>query len=298
MKVYYIDNINEFSINISNLSLVLGLFDGVHIGHAQLISFARSNTPNKSLGLLTFDRTLKDNEGVLINEYDKEKRFEELGVDHLFIIKADDEFKKTSYEKFVDCLINNFHPKKIFCGPDFRYGYLAKGDVDYLKMRFSSVYVLDFIKDFNENKIASSTIKKLIRDGEVKEANIFLGRPYKIRGKVIHGKENGRKIGFKTANILPEVEYVMPKRGVYFTKTEVDGVLFNSITNIGIHPSISPLKQILIETHIFDFDFDIYDENISVYFYEFERDEKTFASLDELKEQINLDKSNAKKYFR
>ena len=197
-----------------------------------------------------------------------------------------------------NCLINNFHPKKIFCGPDFRYGYLAKGDVDYLKMRFSSVYVLDFIKDFNENKIASSTIKKLIRDGEVKEANIFLGRPYKIRGKVIHGKENGRKIGFKTANILPEVEYVMPKRGVYFTKTEVDGVLFNSITNIGIHPSISPLKQILIETHIFDFDFDIYDENISVYFYEFERDEKTFASLDELKEQINLDKSNAKKYFR
>ena len=90
----------------------------------------------------------------------------------------------------------------------------------------------------------------------------------------------------------------MPKRGVYFTKTEVDGVLFNSITNIGIHPSICPLKQILVETHIFDFDFDIYDENISVYFYEFERDEKTFASLDELKEQINLDKSNAKKYFR
>ena len=296
MEIYSISDINSFKINIKNLSLVLGFFDGVHIGHAQLISFARANTPKKSLGLLTFDHTLKNTNDVLLSNKDKVKEMEKLGVDFLFIIKADEKFKTMPYDKFVDALKNNFSPSKIFCGPDFRFGYNALGDVNYLKAKFGTIYIIDFIKTHNEVKISSSNIKELIRNGNIVEAARLLGRPYKICGKVVYGKQNGRKLGFNTANIETDIDYVMPKRGVYFTKPEVNGKIYPSITNVGVHPSISPLKNILIETHILDFNEDIYGQEIEVYFYEFERDEQNFALLDDLIKRINLDKANAKKY--
>lgn len=298
METIYLRNISDIKKEIPNLSLVLGFFDGVHIGHSQLISFARDNTPNGSLGVLTFDKALKSIEGVLMSNEDKEREMEKLGVDYLFVIVCDDDFKHIIYTQFVDNILKKFNPTKIFCGPDFKYGYEAKGDVAYLKTRFSQVYVLNFVKDFNEDKISSTRIKELIKNGEVQEAKRYLGKPYKITGTVVHGLNNGIKLGFPTANINPLANYVVPKRGVYFTKTEVDGVLYNSVTNIGLHPSLSPLNNFSIETNIIGYDKNIYGENISIYFYLFERNEITFSSLEELKERINEDVHECQKFFK
>ena len=298
MEVIFLKDFKDIVKNINGLGLVLGFFDGVHIGHAQLIQYAKENTKKGSLGVLTFDKPLKSIEGLLMDVDDKIEAMENLHVDYLFIIECDDNFKQMSYVKFVDNVLKVFNPAKIFCGPDFRFGYEAKGDVHYLKERFNEVYVLNYVNDHNENKVSSSRIKELIKEGNIKEANRYLGRPYKISGGIVHGYKNGEIIGFKTANLLPSANYVLPSSGVYFTITEINGVKYLSVTNVGLHPTIQKLSNRIIETHLIDYDENIYGEHISIYFYEKERDEVKFENLDELKERITQDVQNCEHFFK
>ena len=117
-------------------------------------------------------------------------------------------------------------------------------------------------------------------------------------GAVVHGLNNGQIIGFPTANLLPSVDYVIPNNGVYFTKTEINGFVYNSVTNIGIHPTIEKLNKPAIETYIIGYEGNIYGENVSLYFYEKERDETKFDSLDELKKRISEDIDNCEEFFK
>lgn len=298
MEVIFLKNFDDIKQGINDLGLVLGFFDGVHIGHVQLISYARSNTKKGSLGVFTFDKPLKTIEGCLMNIDDKIEAMRKLDVDYLFIVQCDDNFKEMNYVKFVDTVLKVFNPTKLFCGPDFRFGYEAKGDVAYLKQRFSQVYVLNYVNDHYENKVSSTRIKELIKEGNIKEANRYLGRPYKMFGAVVHGLNNGQIIGFPTANLLPSVDYVIPNNGVYFTKTEINGFVYNSVTNIGIHPTIEKLNKPAIETYIIGYEGNIYGENVSLYFYEKERDETKFDNLDELKKRISEDINNCEEFFK
>lgn len=298
MEVIFLKDFADIKKDIKDLGLVLGFFDGVHIGHAQLIRYARENTKKGSLGVFTFDKPLKSIEGCLMNIDDKIEAMRKLDVDYLFIVECDDNFKEMSYVKFVDTVLKVFNPVKLFCGPDFKFGYEAKGDVNYLKQRFSQVNVLNYVNDHNENKISSSRIKELIKEGNIKEANRYLGKPYKMFGGVIHGLNNGHLIGFPTANLLPSVNYVIPKRGVYFTKTQIQGKTYLSVTNVGTHPTINQLNQSTIETYIIGYEGNLYGENISVYFYEKDRDEQKFDSLEELKKIIDSDIVSCENYFK
>lgn len=298
MKVVFLKNFNDLDLNLKNLSLVLGYFDGVHIGHSQLISFAKSMSEGGDLAVLTFDKPLKSIEGCLTNLDTKKEIMKSLGVDYLLVIVCDDNFKKMSYVNFINKVLKALKPTKLFCGPDFRYGYGAQGDVQFLKERFNDVYVLNYVNDHYGNKISSSEIKDLILEGKITEANRWLGREYMITGIVSHGKSNGKTLGFPTANLIPDTNYVIPKNGVYVTRCKVDGVIYPSITNIGTHPTINELLVPSIETFLIGYEGNLYGEEISLYFDEFLREEQKFNSIDELKAAIEKNKEDAIHYFK
>ncbi len=298
MKVVFLKNFNDLDLNLKNLSLVLGYFDGVHIGHSQLISFAKSMSEGGDLAVLTFDKPLKSIEGCLTNLDTKKEIMKSLGVDYLLVIVCDDNFKKMSYVNFINKVLKALKPTKLFCGPDFRYGYGAQGDVQFLKERFNDVYVLNYVNDHYGNKISSSEIKDLILEGKITEANRWLGREYMITGIVSHGKSNGKTLGFPTANLIPDTNYVIPKNGVYATRCKVDGVIYPSITNIGTHPTINELLVPSIETFLIGYEGNLYGEEISLYFDEFLREEQKFNSIDELKAAIEKNKEDAIHYFK
>ena len=295
MEVIYLKNFDEVK-EVPKLSLVLGNFDGVHIGHAQLINYARNNS-NGNLGVFTFDKPLKTIEGCLTSLDDRIEIFKELGVDYVFIILTDDNFKKMSYIKFVDLILKKLNPVKIFCGPDFKYGFNAQGDVYYLKERFSKVYILNYVNDHNSHKISSSSIRELIKEGNIYEANRRLGRIYTIKGVVSKGKGKGLSFGFPTANLTLSDNYVVPKEGVYVTKTNVNGHILRSLTNIGKNPTIADNNKLTIETYIFDFQDELYGKEISVAFYSRLRDEIKFDTTKELIEQLEKDMDDAIYYF-
>ena len=298
MEILYLKDTKDIITDIDELGLVLGYFDGVHIGHAQLINFAKQNTKRGSLGVLTFDRALKSVEGSLMSIEDKAEAMERLGVDYLFVIVCDDNLKSMSYKTFVEQVLKRFNPKELFCGPDFKYGYQAEGDVSYLKTVFPNTYVLGYVKDHFGEKISSSSIKKSILKGEIQEANRHLGRIYRVNGAVIRGFNAGAKLGFPTANLLPDINYVFPPNGVYFTKTVIDGVTYDSITNIGVHPTINQVSSPLVETYILNNKFDnLYGAYIKTYFYKRLRPEIKFDSVEELKKQIEEDVESAKRFF-
>ncbi|MFA6755085.1 MAG: bifunctional riboflavin kinase/FAD synthetase [Bacilli bacterium] len=297
MKVYRIDDYLNINIDIKNLSLVLVYFDGVHVGHVQLISFAKYNAPGP-LGVLTFDKPLKSIEGNLSMVEDRIDIFKRIGVDYVFIINCDDNFKELSYIDFCEKVLKRFNPIRLYCGPDFKFGYEAKGNVNDLKARFNNVEVINFVNDYNHHKISSSDIKNLIKEGEVEEASKLLGRPYSITGTIFHGNSIGNTIGFPTANLKPFVGYVMPKIGVYITRSVIDGVRYTSITNVGNNPTIADKLPVTIETYVLDFNGDLYGKEMKLYFYKRLRDEIKFDSKDALIEELNKNTLEAIEFFR
>lgn len=298
MIVKYLNGFDDCKEVSKNINLILGMFDGVHVGHTQLIKTAKYLSKNK-LGVITFNMTLKsDDKRILMSLEDKIKKFESIGVDELYIINCDENFKKMSYIDFINKVLNKFEPQKIFCGQDFRFGYKAQGDVNILKSYFNDVVVLNYVNRYNGEKISSSIIKEFIQEGKTEEANRYLGEIYKIKGVVTKGKGNGKKLGFPTANLSLSDNYYLPKNGVYISKTIIDGKSYFSMTNIGYNPTIKKLNKISIETYILDFKEDIYKKNISIEFYKNIREEKTFSSIDELIEQLNHDKNEVIEYFK
>lgn len=296
MERIYIKSLNDVKELEPQSSLILGNFDGVHIGHAQLISFARQNTKGK-LGILTFSKSLKREGDYLTNIDDKIEYLEELGVDFIVILDANEELKETNYKDFVEYYLKKLKAYKIFCGPDFKYGYKAQGDVCYLKNVFPNLCVLNFVLDHKGDKIASTIIRKQIEEGDVKEANRHLGHKYRIKGKVIKGKGIGKELGFPTANIQLDFNYCLPKNGVYLTYIKIDDKIYESLTNVGVSPTIKDDGKITIETYIFDFHSSIYDKQVKVYFIDKIRNEYKFDSVKSLVEQMEVDLKEAYSYF-
>jgi riboflavin kinase/FMN adenylyltransferase len=298
MEIINLKNFSDCDLHIDNLSLVLGYFDGVHIGHSQLIGFAKEFDKKAKLGVLTFDKPLKPVEGSLIDLSTKEDLMSNLGVDYLFVVKTSPRFKRMSYVIFVDKVLKSLNPNRIFCGPDFRYGYDALGDVHYLKDRFSEVYVLNYVLNVSGEKISSSTIKQLIKEGKMIEARKQLGRPYRLIGRVVEGFHNGIKIGYPTANLSLLTDYVVPLGGVYATKTKFGDKTYISVTSVGKHPTIDELDEPLVETYILDYSGDLYGKVVAVDFYKRLRDEVKFADIEELKKAIAKDVLDSENFFK
>jgi len=278
--------------------LGLGYFDGVHIGHKDLISkvVEESKTLKVKAAIFTFDSNLhavlgnKYQDGMLTPLEDKLEIFESLGIDICYILKFNLDIAHLSYVEFEKEVLAKINIAKVVCGTDFCYGFKGEGTVKELKR----LYPLDAVRllELDGNKVSSTFIQKLLADGKISEANAMLGYEYTVKGIVVKGKELGKKLGFPTANIEAD-SYVFPKNGVYKVKVIIDDKEYLGIANVGIHPTVGALDKRIVEVHILGFDQEIYGSKIAVKFLRFIRDEMKFASIKDLKKQIKSDTFSA-----
>ena len=300
MKTIHIRNIKNIE-KIEDLTLCLGFFDALHLGHLSLINKAKEVKGN--VGVLSFSKNpqtlLSNTKHSIINTLEmKEEILSSLGVDYLIILELSWDILNLEYEDFISKILVKLGAKNIICGFDYSFGHFGKGKPkDLISCGFFNVYVIDEVVNARKEKISSSLIHKLIKEGNVEEANCYLSRNYEIRGKVEHGFGVGRTISFKTANILPCDNFELPSNGVYATIIIINDKSYLSMTNIGVHPTINKLEKPSIETYIFDFNEDIYCDSIRLIFYKKTREEFKFSSLVELKDQLIEDEKAIRLYF-
>ncbi len=281
------------------LCAALGDFDGVHIGHIAVIEAAIKNCGNLTPAVYTFSHNCK-NAKLITNNTEKEKFILSLGVKKVIF----DDFeiiRNYSPLQFVkDVLIKEYNIKTIVCGKDFRFGKNAEGNIISLKA-ICDEFDLKLITVDSVNvcgqKISSSTIRTAIQNGDMVAANRLLGRNFKITGTVMQGKGLGHKNNTPTVNLNFDKQAIIPAFGVYITKTIVENRIYNSISNIGVRPSVENTSLANIETNIFDFDCDIYGKNIEIEFIKMIRPEMKFENIDNLFEQIKKDILQVKQYF-
>lgn len=290
--------------------IALGYFDGVHSGHADIIRKAVSYAHEHDMKacVQTFSGFTLKSSDCLMTLDEKAIVMRELGVDELIVIEFSKSIRNMSPINFFNEYIKElFCAKCIFVGNDYSFGALASGKLDLLTklceaddIRLNIVPDLMF-KDANSvyKRISSTVIRSAIKIGDVKTyMELCDGRPFSYSGKVIHGKELGRTLGFPTVNIIPDKVKIIVPYGVYASKTRIDGVIYESVTNVGVRPSVENTNEVNVETYIFDYDDDCYGKYIDVYLLYFCRKERRFASTDELKDAIEQDKITALNYLK
>ena len=286
--------------------VLIGNFDGIHLGHQKLISKAKKIAEQKKqkLVLITFNphprEIINNTEMDLILPYkEKKSLLKNYGIDMINEIKFTNKLSKLSAEEFAKEYIYKAHnPSDIVIGKNFKFGHKARGDAKLLKDSLSKkvkVHSID-IKRLDSLVISSSEIKKLISKGSIKKVNKLLGRNYHISGKVIHGEKRGRLIGFPTTNLSTEWNF-LPKKGVYVSKVVISDKSYQSITNIGVRPTFNA-NSLQIESHIFDFNKNVYGKKIKIYFLARIRNEKKFETVEKLIENITKDVNFGRKYFK
>ena len=288
---------NRF-IKLKNISLALGFFDGVHLGHQAVIRSAVKNAVNTKSAVITFKSSPAELFGskckYISTLEERRKHIEKLGVDYLFEIDFSKELSNLTAYEYIDMIIKYFSPKFITTGFNHTFGKNKLGTpelLEHLQEKFNYKYSKILPESFNGTVISSTLIKEYLTKGELTLANNMLGYEFQIAGTVVHGNHLGNKIGFPTANILYPKEKVQIPFGVY--KTKVNG--YDAMTNFGIKPTVTNTERPLVESHIFNFNNDIYNTNIEIQFIKKIRDEKKFNSLNELVEQINKDKAECSK---
>lgn len=286
-------------LNIPDCVLALGFFDGVHIAHRDLLKKAKEIAIDRGLafGVFTFKSGggIKINSGRLYNDSEKAEIFESLGAD--FTVYADfGAISGCSPEDFVrNILCGDLSCKICVAGFNFRFGKGASGDSSKLVRLMNDLggeaYICDEITAEGVT-LSATLIRELITSGRIEDANALLGAPYYIKGRILHGRKDGGRIGFPTANISIGEGHVIPKKGVYRTATVIDGRIYSGVSNVGVCPTFGQ-NEVRLETHIIDFEGDLYDKEMRIYLLGFLRDEKRFSSVNELKMQINIDKNTA-----
>ena len=299
-----IDLDNEIKGICKENCIVLGNFDGFHIGHKELVKKMLDISKNKNLNpsiLLFKEHTKssldKDEFKYLTTLNDKIEICKQLGLDNIFIINFDN-IKTLSPIEFLDFLKDKLNIKGIIVGDDYTFGNFAKGDIllmkEYCEQNQIVLNTISQVKIKN-NIIKSTNIRILIEEGKVEDAAVLLGRPYKINGIVNHGFKRGRKLGFPTANISIERGYILPKEGVYLTKTITEkNEVYNSLSFVGKNITFNE-EELKIETYILDFSDDLYGKEISIEFMNFIRDNKKFDDPKDLVNQIKIDIENSRK---
>ncbi len=274
-----------------SLTMCLGYFDGVHLGHKQIIHKA-VREGDYDLGVLTFDvpvSSLLENsksKEVLTSLTDRFRIIDRLGVDYYFVLHIDKDFLNMDPLEFID-ILKKLNVKEIYVGEDYRFGKDRKGDINLLKQHFD-VEVIKIFK-YEGKKVSTQEIVSLIKAGKMKLANALLGQNYSISGTVVEGRHNGEKLGIRTANVKPSVNYVLPRFGVYKVIAYIEGVPHLAIANVGVHPTIVQEKEPLIEVHIPQYKNEDYGKSIMVEFLEFIRPEKTFKDKESLVKQVKED---------
>ena len=286
-------------------TVALGNFDGVHRGHAHLLRSAHVARPGAKLAVLTFEPHPReffrpdDPPFRLTLAGERAAALEALGVSMIYQVPFDASFSAIPAGRFVDEVLHaGLGAEHLACGPDFAFGHRRGGDVDFLAQRAEALGMgLTVVPLFADARgpLSSSRIRRLLQDGYPERATAELGRAWAIRGEVAHGDARGRTIGFPTANVSLG-RHLEPARGVYAVTVRLaDGSVRSGVANVGRRPTVNAGAEVRLEAHLFDFDADLYGQDISVALQVFLRGEQKFAGLDALRAQIALDAAAARK---
>ena len=298
----------ENSNSATPVILTIGTFDGVHLGHKKIIKKLVKSAKEKKLRscILTFfphprNFLSKSNDLKMINTIKEKKEIlNELGVDELIIQEFNNEFSNLSANEFIKHLLKFCEIKEIIVGFNHKFGKDREAGIDQLKI-YGKKYGFDVCEidafDINQINVSSTKIRNAIGEGQVDLCKQYLGYNFSIDGNIVKGKSRGKKIGFPTANIKVAENYkIIPKNGVYFVSCKIKNIQKFGMMNIGFNPTFGN-KKLTIEVNIFDFNQDVYGENIKVEFIKFIRNEIKFQNIDELIKQIKIDRETCKSYM-
>lgn len=297
MEIY--DDLSEETKQYKDGLVVLGNFDGVHLGHRKLIKkcVLEAKDKNKKSILYTFlnhpVQVLfpEKFEGYINSKNIKKVLLKETGIDILLNRKFTKQFSLLTSEEFIQELVCFLEPTKIFVGFNYSFGNLGQGNLKTLRL-LGKKYKFEIYEEppvYHANlPISSTRIRKYLEIGDIKHAKDMLGYWPIIDGKIISGDRRGRELGFPTANLMPDKNIIIPQTGVYATYACIGGRRYKAITNIGYKPTFLG-NSLTIETHILNFSGDLYGTNLMVAFVQKLRDEKKFTSVGELLQQIELD---------
>ncbi|MER2130820.1 MAG: riboflavin biosynthesis protein RibF [Carnobacterium inhibens] len=301
---YQVDEIPK-----DNVVLALGFFDGVHRGHQEVIGRARSIAEKDQLKLavmtfnqhpsIVFQKLNPDHHKYLSTVSRKEELMEKIGVDFLYEVDFTSAFASLSPQDFVEQYIVGLHAQTVVAGFDYTFGKKEVASMhhlpQYAKNRFEIVVVEK--QTLKDDKISSTRIRLALEVGDMPVVNNLLGYIYASPGRVVHGDARGRLLGFPTANIEVENHVKLPRTGVYAVKILVGDQLYNGMASIGYNVTFEPNRPLTVEVYILDFNKDIYGEEVTVFWYEYLRDEEKFDSIDALIEQLKQDELDTAYFF-
>ena len=302
LKIFH--SINDFTSTKKTI-LTLGTFDGVHIGHKKILHKLTNNTENgeyESLVLTFFPHPRmvlqEDSDIRLLNTIDEKiDLLDKIGIENLVIHPFDEAFSRLTAEEFVrSILVERFKIQKIIIGHDHRFGRNRTANIEDL-IAYGREYGFEVeqisVQEINDISVSSTKIRNALIAGDMDLANDYLGYDYFLTGTVIQGKQLGRTIGFPTANLKIAEDYkLVPQNGVYIIKSVIKEQLVYGMMNIGFNPTVQRKTQ-SIEVHYFDFNADLYNQNISVSIVHRLRSEQKFDSVQHLQQQLQQDKKRA-----
>ncbi len=290
-----------------DIVLILGFFDGVHLAHQKVIKEGVRIGKERGLkvALMTFNRHPK----IVYRKFDpsqyyyltqteqKHQHIENLGVDILYNVFFNSEFGNLSPQEFVDQYVVEWNAKIVVAGYDYTYGKPDIATIEqlpaYANGRFEVVKVEE--EKTSDESISSTAIRQYIRNGEVEKANAMLGYTYETLGFVVHGDARGRELGFPTANVRPHPYTLLPKIGVYAVRFTVKGQQYGGMASIGYNVTFTDRKDLSTEVNIFDFNDEIYGDDVKIEWVAYLRGEEKYASAEELIEQLEKDEVEARR---
>ncbi len=290
-----------------NAVITIGTFDGVHIGHQAILEklAQRAREVGGESVLITFDphpRLVLSQQNasveLLSSLAEKLEALSHVGIDNVVVVPFTPAFANMSASSYVrDFLITHFHPHTFIIGYDHRFGYKREGNFHLLeKLKTEYDFLLEEIpvQEIQDLAISSTRVREALHQGNISKANDYLGRPYTLRGLVVHGEQRGRRIGYPTANIVcDDIHKLIPANGVYAIRAWVNTKTYIGMMNIGIRPTVSHANKRSVEAHLFDFHDNIYGETLRIEMMQRLRDEQKFDSIDALRAQLDQDKSQA-----
>lgn len=287
----------------------IGFFDGIHKGHQKVIKTAvkQAKENNMESAVITFHPhpSVVLKKGMEHVQYitpirEKQEILQRMNVDRLYIIKFNKELSGLSPQEFVDHFIIGLNIKHLVAGFDYSFGFKGAGNMtniaEYTRDKFSYT-IIDKVT-LDDEKISSTRIRNLLKEGKVDEVNTLLGRPLKYTSMVVHGAERGANLGYPTANLKVIEEALLPKIGVYAVKIVYKNAVYEGMASVGTNPTFEEDKGILsVEVNIFDYNNDLYGEELQMEWHAFIRDEEKFESADALIAQLARDEENIRSYF-
>ena len=289
--------------------IALGFFDGVHIGHSALMKKTAETARKKNItpSVITFDEhplsvVLGKKIPLISSPEERAELIRRLyGINEVIFLKFDGELMRMPWDEFVKRLVTEYNAVHLVCGHDYTFGYKGQGTAEKLREKCNELCIeCDIIEPVTVNgeRVSSTMIRKMIENGDMEKAALYLGHYHTLTDTVREGKKLGRTINAPTVNMTFAENVLVPRRGVYATTVHLpDGKTYRGVTNVGVRPTIDDSEKVTAETYIIGFSGDLYGSRIRLEFKKFMRDETKFSSVDALKAQIENDTKAVNVYF-